>query len=75
MNYDDVEINNQNVKEEENREIGSWVFMSDGVFYDGENLVKEDESMKYVDNFNLERKENNEGDVGYEKEEEEEEEE
>lgn len=48
--------------------------MSDGVFYDGGNLVKEDESMKYVDNFNLERKENNEGDVGYEKEEEEEEE-
>lgn len=48
--------------------------MSDGVFYDGENFVKEDESMKYVDNFNLERKENKEGDVGYEKEEEEEEE-
>lgn len=47
--------------------------MSDGVFYDGENLVKKDESMKYVDNFNLERKENKEGDVGYEKEEEEEE--
>lgn len=46
--------------------------MSDGVFYDGENFVKEDESMKYFDNFNLERKENKEGDVGYEKEEEEE---
>lgn len=73
MNYDDFEINNQNVKEEENREIGSLVFMSDGVFYDGENLVKEDESMKYVDNFNLERKENKEEDDGYEKEEEEEE--
>lgn len=47
--------------------------MSDGVFYDGENFVKEEESMKYVDNFNLERMENKEGDVGYEKEEEEEE--
>lgn len=47
--------------------------MSDGVFYDGENLVKEDESMKYVDNFNLERKENKKEDDGYEKKEEEEE--
>lgn len=47
--------------------------MSDGVFYDGENFVKEVESMKYVDNFNLERKENKEEDDGYEKEEEEEE--
>lgn len=75
MNHDDVEINNQNAKEEENRETGSRAFTSDGVSYDGENLAKEDESMKHVDNFNLERKENKEGDAGYEKEEEEEEQE
>lgn len=75
MNHDDLEINNQNAKEEENRETGSRAFMSDGVSYDGENFAKEDESMKHVDNFNLERKENKEGDAGYEKEEEEEEQE
>lgn len=74
MSHDDVEINNQNAKEEENRETGSRAFTSDGVSYDGENFAKEDESMKHVDNFNLERKENKEGDAGYEKEEEEEEE-
>lgn len=75
MSHDDVEMNNQNAKEEENRETGSRAFMSDGVFYDGENLAKKDESMKHVDNFNLERKENKEEDDGYEKEEEEEEQE
>lgn len=75
MSHDDVEMNNQNAKEEENRETGSRAFTSDGVSYGGGNLAKEDESMKHVDNFNLERKENNEGDAGYEKEEEEEKEE
>lgn len=75
MSHDDVEMNNQNAKEEENRETGSRAFTSDGVSYDGENFAKEDESMKHVDNFNLERKENKEGDAGYEKEEEEEEQE
>lgn len=75
MSPDDVEINNQNAKEEENRETGSRAFTSDGVSYDGENFAKEDESMKHVDNFNLERKENKEGDADYEKEEEEEEQE
>lgn len=75
MSHDDVEMNNQNAKEEENRKTGSRAFTSDGVSYDGENFAKEDESMKHVDNFNLERKENKEGDAGYEKEEEEEEQE
>nr|XP_011413922.2 glutamic acid-rich protein isoform X2 [Crassostrea gigas] len=75
MSHDDVEMNNQNAKEEENRETGSRAFKSDGVSYDGENFAKEDESMKHVDNFNLERKENKEGDADYEKEEEEEEQE
>lgn len=75
MSHDDVEINNQNAKEEENRETGSRAFTSDGVSYDGGNLAKKDESMKHVDNFNLERKENKEEDDGYEKEEEEEEQE
>lgn len=75
MSHDDVEINNQNAKEEENRETGSRAFTSDGVSYDRGNLAKEDESMKHVDNFNLERKENKEGDADYEKEEEEEEQE
>lgn len=74
MSHDDVEMNNQNAKEEENRKTGSRAFTSDGVSYDGENFAKEDESMKHVDNFNLERTENKEGDAGYEKGEEEEEE-
>lgn len=74
MSHDDVEVNNQNAKEEENRKTGSRAFASAGVSRDGRKLAKEDESKEHLKNFNLERKENKEGDDGNDNEEEEQEE-
>lgn len=73
MSHDDVDLNDQNAKEEENRKTGSRAFASAGVSSDGRKLAKEDESKELVNNFNVDRKENKEGN-GYEKEEEEQEE-
>lgn len=74
MSHDDVDLNDQNAKEEENRKTGSRAFANAGVFSDGRKLAKEDESKELVNNFNVDRKENKEGNNGYEKEEEEQEE-
>lgn len=71
MSHDDVEVNNQNAKEEEIRKTGSRAFASAGVSRDGRKLAKEDESKEHL---NLERKENKEGDDGNDNEEEEQEE-
>lgn len=71
MSHDDVEVNNQNAKEEENRKTGSRAFASAGVSHDGRKLAKADERKEHV---NVERKEKKEGDDGYDNEEEEQEE-